>query len=845
VASALENPGTAPTYLEFFGFTRPPFARLTRPSQIFHTEQYSLLMAHLATATERPDCLVVICGADGSGKTTLLNRYITSLGEDVCFATIDETCNGEKDFFCAFLKQLGFTEISGTSSELWRITKEFLVHRGMAGDPVLLIIDNAHLINPNVLEQLRRMSAIKVNNRHVLSIVLTGNTDLDRVMDSPAMSQIRFDSQIHFNIRVYTEEETANYVWHRLRLAGGSDVIKFSNEAHPLIYRYTGGIPKLINMLCNELLTEASTADTHDITDELVRSVADSRKLLPHVVPLQGKGRRKSDPDFRLVQPDAESGERITPRGSDAKGAVKKPKSKTKKSGAGDENLLEQISELSAQVGEFRSDKMQALEDLASRDKEISELHAKLEVKIAETGKRDKALKDQTAEIGQQKQTLADNAKALKDSEKAANKLATELEKERNAAKASRDAETEKVANLIDEHSEEVARLKQALADSTKALLQSEKASSKIAKDLEKERKAANSAQGEVSKANAKVEELNRLKKDLQTSLDDLKADLKAADERVADNGDRDKDTEELRDAIEKKVSELITLQGELESRNEALGELEELLEESKQECVALRLKVAVLKNLEESVAKKDAEIAALQEKLDSRGKKTRKTRKSKAKDAEPESGEVEQEQAERIAILDSELQEARNMLQRTQAQLTESEKIIAESDSRKPDLSALDIQLEEGSAELKVVFPAEESDAGESANAEPTAEVFIAEESADEEPAAEESVAEKSAAAVAALEVFLDGESEQVLEIAESDSRIMVGRSEDSELCLKSEFVSRHHALIISNEAGLYIEDLNSFNGTLVNSDKISRHKLQVGDTITIGKYEIKLKAV
>jgi type II secretory pathway predicted ATPase ExeA len=103
-------------------------------------------MAHLATATERPDCLVAICGADGSGKTTLLNRYITSLGEDVCFATIDETCNGEKDFFCAFLKQLGFTEISGTSSELWRITKEFLVHRGMAGDPVLLIIDNAHLM---------------------------------------------------------------------------------------------------------------------------------------------------------------------------------------------------------------------------------------------------------------------------------------------------------------------------------------------------------------------------------------------------------------------------------------------------------------------------------------------------------------------------------------------------------------------------------------------------------------------------------------------------------------------------------------------------------------------------
>jgi general secretion pathway protein A len=89
VVRALKKSGADPTYLEFFGFTRPPFARLSQPAEIFHTEQYSILMAHLASATEQPDCLVVVCGADGSGKTTLLNRYITSLGEDISFATID------------------------------------------------------------------------------------------------------------------------------------------------------------------------------------------------------------------------------------------------------------------------------------------------------------------------------------------------------------------------------------------------------------------------------------------------------------------------------------------------------------------------------------------------------------------------------------------------------------------------------------------------------------------------------------------------------------------------------------------------------------------------------------
>jgi len=212
VVRALENPVTDPTYLDFFGLTRPPFARLSEPSEIFHTEQYSLLMAHLATATAHSDCLVVICGADGSGKTTLLNRYISGLGDDISYATIDETCKGEKEFYCAFLRQLGFNDITGTSRELRRITKEFLVQRGMAGDSVLMIIDNAHLVHASVLEQLRLIAAIKVKNHRVLSVVLAGNTDLVRVMDSPAMSQIKFHSHVHFNIRVYTKAETANYV---------------------------------------------------------------------------------------------------------------------------------------------------------------------------------------------------------------------------------------------------------------------------------------------------------------------------------------------------------------------------------------------------------------------------------------------------------------------------------------------------------------------------------------------------------------------------------------------------------------------------------------------------------
>ena len=181
---ALERPDSDPTYLEFFGLRRAPFARISDPSEVFHTEQYSLLMAHLANATEQPDCLVVVCGADGSGKTTLLNRYVASLGDEFYCAKIDETCRSDEEFFCQFLSQLGFGEISGTTHELRRITKEFLIHRGLAGDTVLLIIDNAQMIQPTVLEQLRWLATIKVVTVKAAQVATQGKLNRGRQGDA-------------------------------------------------------------------------------------------------------------------------------------------------------------------------------------------------------------------------------------------------------------------------------------------------------------------------------------------------------------------------------------------------------------------------------------------------------------------------------------------------------------------------------------------------------------------------------------------------------------------------------------------------------------------------------------
>jgi type II secretory pathway predicted ATPase ExeA/predicted nucleic acid-binding Zn-ribbon protein len=747
VVRALENPGAEPTYLEFFGFTRAPFAQLSGPAQIFHSEQYSLLMAHLANATERSDRLVVICGADGSGKTTILTRHIANLSDDICFAVIDESCNGEKQFYCALLRQLGFSAITGTPRELRHIAKEFIVQRGMAGDTVLMMIDNAHLIHPSVLEQLRWISAIKVNDRRVLSVVLAGNSDLKRIMDSPAMIQVKFRSHVHFNIRVYTEEETANYVWHHLKMAGGIDGVQFSSDAHPLIYRYTGGIPNLINTLCNAVLAEAYDLESRVITEDLVRTVADKRRLVPHVVPLQGMGRRRTDPDYEAVQPKRQVDECTTSQDSTNEEADENPEARQEVPDLDGKKLLERISQLSEQVGELKADGVRALRDVAARDKDISELHSKLDAQITETDRLSRAFEDNAGEISRLNNALLESAKSLQEQEEASKKLVADLEKERNAAKAAQ-AEIASANEQKQDNSGEIGRLNKALSESAQSLQEQEETSRKLVADLEIERSAAKTAQAEIVAAREEKEELTDLISILRAEVNDLTADLKVADERFVEMDVLENDSKAAKAEIELLVREL-------DAGNEVRYGLEKLLQQSQKECDSLRPLAAALEEMKTSVSEKDA----------------------------------------RIESLEAELAEQRREINEIEAKYEELE-------SRNLELVATEMRASRA-------------------------------DSADE----------KSDSTITAFEIAKDGEIEQLVEFAGGPSRIMIGRSENSELYLNSKYVSRHHALIYCTEQGLYIEDLNSCNGTIVNSKQITRCELHAGDFVMIGDFQIRPK--
>jgi hypothetical protein len=230
------------------------------------------------------------------------------------------------------------------------------------------------------------------------------------------------------------------------------------------------------------------------------------------------------------------------------------------------------------------------------------------------------------------------------------------------------------------------------------------------------------------------------------------------------------------------------------------------MLQESQNECASLRVRVATLNNLEKSVSEADARIADLKADLASYNQGIEAL---EAENGEPESRDVEPAQAEDISTLESDPDPDED-----DPTLTGNRSKVAEE----PDLTAPPKIKEREPPKIR-----QQPDLDETASTPGPA-------------------GKQSDAVITAFEVFnKDGKIEQVMELAEGQSRIMIGRSEDSELRLNSAFVSRHHALIFCTEQGVYIENLNSFNGTLVNSEKITRHDLRVGDVVTIGDFEIR----
>jgi type II secretory pathway predicted ATPase ExeA/pSer/pThr/pTyr-binding forkhead associated (FHA) protein len=212
------------------------------------------------------DGFVVITGEIGSGKTTLIESFLKEVPADVVVAQINQTQVTAMDFLQSVLAQFGFSPFKMRKAELISTINNFLIEQYAAGRKVLLIVDEAQNLTMRVLEEIRLLSGVETTKDKVLRIILAGQPELNDKLDAPELAQLMQRVRLRFHLHTLTEPETQAYVQHRLDVAGAGDREIFAADTFVEVFRYCGGVPRLINTLCDTAMMSAFTADRSSVT---------------------------------------------------------------------------------------------------------------------------------------------------------------------------------------------------------------------------------------------------------------------------------------------------------------------------------------------------------------------------------------------------------------------------------------------------------------------------------------------------------------------------------------------------------------------------------------------------
>ena len=248
-------------YLEHFKLTDLPFRLSPDPAYLYPSPIHSRAKAYMESTVWFTDGFVVITGEIGSGKTTLIETFLRELDQNVVVAQINQTQISPIEFLQTLLAQFGFSPFKMRKAELLVTLNAFLIEQYANGRKVLLIVDEAQNLSLKVLEEVRLLSGVETTREKVLRIILAGQPELNEKLDSPELVQLRQRVRLRFHLSALSEDNARDYVRHRLRIAGAGDRELFAPETFQLIHRYTGGIPRLINTLCDTSLLAAYAQD--------------------------------------------------------------------------------------------------------------------------------------------------------------------------------------------------------------------------------------------------------------------------------------------------------------------------------------------------------------------------------------------------------------------------------------------------------------------------------------------------------------------------------------------------------------------------------------------------------
>jgi general secretion pathway protein A len=286
-------------YLELFKLHELPFRLSPDPQFLYLSKQHARAKAYMESTIWFTDGFVVITGEIGAGKTTLIETFLRELQSDAIVAQINQTQLSPTAFLQTVLVQFGFSPFNMKKPEVLSTLNQFLVEQHSNGRKVLLIIDEAQNLTHRVLEEIRMLSGVETTKEKVLRIILAGQPELNDKLNSQELTQLAQRVRLRFHLTALTVAETNAYIDHRLEVAGSQGRRIFADDTYATIYKYTGGVPRLINTLCDTCLMAAFGRDKDTVGMEELQAAIDELQWVEFT---SGTNRMKV-PNMELMRP--------------------------------------------------------------------------------------------------------------------------------------------------------------------------------------------------------------------------------------------------------------------------------------------------------------------------------------------------------------------------------------------------------------------------------------------------------------------------------------------------------------------------------------------------------------
>ncbi len=277
-------------YLTFFGLNEKPFAITPDPRYLYLSERHAEALAHLLYGINEAGGFVQLTGEVGTGKTTIVRSLLAQTPKDAEIALILNPRMTAPEFLLTICEELGIgvpDGAPGSLKDLVDILSDYLLHAHAAGKRVVLVVDEAQNLSPDVLEQVRLLTNLETNTQKLLQIIVIGQPELRELLARNELRQLAQRITGRYHLKPLSHAETAAYVRHRLRVAGATTDI-FAAAALNEIFRLSQGVPRVINVICDRALLGAYTLDRHRVTATLVRAAAAEvfgRRFTPHWLP--------------------------------------------------------------------------------------------------------------------------------------------------------------------------------------------------------------------------------------------------------------------------------------------------------------------------------------------------------------------------------------------------------------------------------------------------------------------------------------------------------------------------------------------------------------------------------